>query len=57
VDTVMVQHGMRVAIDPQSQRYMDGSTIDYVDGPAGGGFHIENPNAVSNCGGGCSSCH
>ena len=56
VDTVMTQHGMRVVIDPQSLQYMDGSTIDYVDSPMGGGFHIENPNAVSNCGGGCSSC-
>jgi len=57
VDTVLTQHGMRVVIDPQSLVYMDGSTIDFVDSPAGAGFHIENPNAVSNCGGGCSSCH
>ncbi len=57
VDTVLTQHGMRVVIDPQSLRYMDGSTIDYVDSLMGGGFHIENPNAVSSCGGGCSSCH
>lgn len=71
VDTVLMQHGMRVVIDPQSLRYMEGATIDYVDSLMGGGFHIENPNAVSSCGcgssfktkdqagagGGCSSCH
>jgi iron-sulfur cluster assembly protein len=70
VDTVILQHGMRVVIDPQSLRYMGGATIDYVDSLMGGGFHIENPNAVSSCGcghsfrtqdqggeGGCSSCH
>ncbi len=58
VDTVMTQHGMRVVIDSQSLRYMDGSTIDYIDDPMGGGFHIENPNVVSSCSSsGCSGCH
>jgi iron-sulfur cluster assembly accessory protein len=69
IDTVVVQHGMRVVIDPQSLQYMGGSTIDYVDSLMGGGFHIENPNAVSACGcgqsfrtkdqagGSCNSCH
>jgi iron-sulfur cluster assembly protein len=70
VDTVFMQHGVRVVIDPQSLRYMEGATIDFVDSLMGGGFHIENPNAVSSCGcgssfktkdqagaGGCSSCH
>lgn len=71
VDMVFEQHGMRVIIDPQSLNYMSGSEIDYVDSLMGGGFHIENPNAVSSCGcghsfrtqengaagGGCSSCH
>lgn len=71
VDTVFTQHGLRVIIDPQSLGYMEGATIDFVDSLMGGGFHIENPNAVSSCGcgssfktkdgaqgnGGCSSCH
>lgn len=69
VDTVLSQHGLRVIIDPQSLRYMEGATIDFVDSLMGGGFHIENPNAVASCGcgqsfktkdaaeGGCSSCH
>ena len=70
VDTVFMQHGVPVVIDPQSLQYMEGATIDYVDSLMGGGFHIENPNAVSSCGcgssfktkdqagaGGCSSCH
>lgn len=70
VDTVFMQHGVKVVIDPQSLRYMEGATIDFVDSLMGGGFHIENPNAVSSCGcgssfktkdqagaGGCSSCH
>ena len=57
VDLVLEQHGLRVIIDPQSLRYMEGASIDYVEGPAGGGFHIENPNAAAACSsGGCSSC-
>jgi iron-sulfur cluster assembly accessory protein len=58
VDIVLEQHGLRVIIDPQSLRYMEGAEIDFVDGPTGGGFHIENPNATATCGsGGCSGCH
>jgi iron-sulfur cluster assembly accessory protein len=70
VDLVLDQHGLRVIIDPQSLRYMEGASIDYVDSLMGGGFHIENPNAVASCGcgqsfrakdegasgGGCSGC-
>ncbi len=58
VDTVFMQHGLRVIIDPQSLQYMTGSQIDFIDGEVGAGFHIDNPNSVSTCGsGGCSSCH
>lgn len=57
IDSVFEQHGLRVIIDPQSLLYMEGASIDYVDDPMGGGFHIENPNLVSSCGsGGCSGC-
>jgi iron-sulfur cluster assembly protein len=48
---------LRVIIDPQSLHYMEGASIDYIDSPAGGGFHIDNPNAAATCNsGGCSSC-
>ncbi|OQA47168.1 MAG: Iron-sulfur cluster insertion protein ErpA [Chloroflexi bacterium ADurb.Bin325] len=50
VDNVFEQHGLRIIIDPQSREYMEGSSIDFVDGVMGGGFHIENPNIVSSCG-------
>jgi len=57
IDRVFEQHGVRVVIDPQSLQYMAGARIDYLEGPSGGGFNIENPNMVSNCSGsGCSSC-
>lgn len=43
-------NGIRVVIDPQSAPYLDGIEVDYVNSLMGGGFSIENPNAVSSCG-------
>ncbi len=70
VDIVFSQRGLRVIVDPRSLPYISGANIDYEDSLMGGGFHIENPNAVSTCGcgssfrtnddaggGGCESCH
>ncbi len=73
VDLVFEQYGLRVIVDPRSVEYITGANIDYVDSLMGGGFQIENPNAVSTCGCGqsfrtkegssaeegssCSSCH
>jgi len=53
-DEISEQHGMTVYVDPTSSFYVDGAHIDYVDSLMGGGFHIENPNAVSTCGCGSS---
>ena len=53
-DEVSRQHGMKVVVDPMSLFYVDGASIDYVESLMGGGFHIENPNAVSTCGCGSS---
>ena len=49
-DTIVESNGVRVFIDPTSMMYLSGATIDYVDSLMGGGFRIENPNAVSTCG-------
>lgn len=53
-DQVYEHHGVRVLIDPTSMFYVDGANIDYIDNLMGGGFHIDNPNAVSSCGCGSS---
>jgi iron-sulfur cluster assembly accessory protein len=37
-------------VDPQSIQLLDGATIDYIDDFMGGGFKVENPNAVASCG-------
>ena len=50
-DTLIeAEPGVRVVIDPTSIMYVGGATIDFVDSLMGGGFRIENPNAVSSCG-------
>jgi iron-sulfur cluster assembly accessory protein len=48
------QHGVRVLVDPLSIHYIAGSSVDYVEDMMGGGFKIDNPNAVRGCGCGSS---
>jgi iron-sulfur cluster assembly accessory protein len=48
-DSVHTVEGIMVYVDPMSAQYLDGVNIDYVDALMGGGFKIENPNAVSTC--------
>ena len=49
-DTIVRAGGVRLLVDPTSMMYLRGATIDYVDSLIGGGFRIDNPNAVSSCG-------
>ena len=53
-DEMIEVDGIRVVVDPNSLDYVHGATIDYVDNLMGGGFRIENPNAVASCGCGSS---
>ncbi len=68
-DQIFEQDGLKIFIDGLSLQYMEGATVDYVEDVMGGGFKIDNPNAVSSCGcgssfqteegapaGGCGSC-
>lgn len=48
-DVVFESHGVRLYVDPASAMYLGGATVDYVDSLMGGGFRVENPNAVSTC--------
>jgi iron-sulfur cluster assembly protein len=49
-DLVTQQEGVTVVVDEISIGYLAGATIDYVEELMGGGFKIENPNAISSCG-------
>lgn len=53
-DTEFESSGLAVRVDAMSAKYMEGASIDYVDSLMGGGFKIDNPNAVSSCGCGSS---
>jgi iron-sulfur cluster assembly protein len=53
-DHVVEQEGVKIFIDPTSMMYLGQATIDYEDSLMGGGFRIENPNAVTSCGCGSS---
>ena len=49
-DTIYEHHGLRVFVDPASLNYVEGSVLDYESGLQAAGFHVENPNVVSECG-------
>lgn len=53
-DTLVEANGVRLVVDPTSLMYVHGANIDFVDSLVGGGFRIDNPNAVSSCGCGTS---
>jgi iron-sulfur cluster assembly protein len=53
-DLVFTSNGVKVYVDGLSMMHMEGSTVDYVDDVLGGGFKVENPNAVESCGCGSS---
>ena len=48
-DQIFDAGSIKVVVDPGSIQYLDGAEIDYVDSLMGGGFRIENPNAVRSC--------
>ncbi len=48
-DFVFDSSGVRVYLDSTSAMYLQGAIVDYVDSLMGGGFRVENPNAVSTC--------
>ena len=49
VDAAFDFHGVKVATRKKFALHLDGTTIDFKDGPMGRGFTINNPNYVSGC--------
>jgi iron-sulfur cluster assembly protein len=45
---------IKVIIGAMDIKYLNGSIVDYVNTNLGGGFKVENPNAVKACGCGSS---
>lgn len=53
-DEIFEVNGVKTVVDNVSLRYLTGSVVDYITTDMGGGFKIENPNAVKSCGCGSS---
>jgi len=49
-DEIVDLAGLKVYVDSFSAQYLEGAEIDFVDQLMGGGFTINNPNAVKTCG-------
>jgi iron-sulfur cluster assembly protein len=49
-DEILDLEGVRVVVDPFSAPYLQGATIDFMNGLQESGFKIDNPNASSSCG-------
>jgi iron-sulfur cluster assembly accessory protein len=54
IDARFEQHGVPVVTRKKMALHLDGTTVDFLDGPTGHGFTIDNPNVPR--GGGCPGC-
>ena len=53
-DTTFEQQGIKVLVDKDSIDILKGTIINYKQSMMGGGFTIDNPNAIASCGCGSS---
>lgn len=49
-DTVLTFGPVTIFVDSNSQPFLDGVVVDFVEGVEGSGFKFDNPNAASTCG-------
>jgi iron-sulfur cluster assembly protein len=48
-DAVFEAHGLKVLVDGKSLPIVAGSTLEFSDAMLGGGFKVNNPQAVHEC--------
>lgn len=53
-DIYMNVNDMKIVVDKESLKYLDGLEIDFEESGMDGGFTINNPNASATCGCGSS---
>jgi iron-sulfur cluster assembly protein len=53
-DLHFAQHGIQILVAKEDAPILNGTKIDYKQSMMGGGFTIENPNAIASCGCGSS---
>ena len=49
-DVVFEEHGIKIAVDPKSLVYLDGTELDYTREGLNEGFQFNNPNVKDTCG-------
>ena len=49
-DRIEEVSGVKVAVDPNSYLYLNGTEVDFQDGLQGRGFVFLNPNSTGSCG-------
>ncbi|AYC29961.1 HesB/IscA family protein [Paenisporosarcina cavernae] len=53
-DVTLSQHGITIVVSKDDAPILNGTEIDYKQSLMGGGFTINNPNAIASCGCGSS---
>lgn len=53
-DAEFEQHGIKILVSKEDAPILQGTKIDYKQSMMGGGFTIDNPNAIASCGCGSS---
>ncbi len=53
-DKIYEDKGIKILLDPESDKHVEGSQVDYVDSLMGAGFKISNPKSKGSCGCGSS---
>ncbi len=53
-DYIDEQHGLKILVSREDAPILMGTKIDYKQSLMGGGFTIDNPNAIASCGCGTS---
>lgn len=54
LDLLLEQHNLKIVVNKEDAPILDGVKIDYKQNMMGGGFTIDNPNAIASCGCGSS---
>lgn len=53
-DILLEQHGIQIIVASDDVDILEGTQVDYKESLMGGGFTIDNPNAILSCGCGTS---
>ncbi|MGE7920307.1 HesB/IscA family protein [Viridibacillus sp. NPDC093762] len=53
-DLIQEVHGLQILVSSEDTPILKGTKIDYKESLMGGGFTIDNPNAIASCGCGTS---